>query len=815
MAALLLFGSGAAALVYQALWVKQLALVVGIDVHAVTTGVSAFFAGLALGSAAFGSVADRSERPLRIYAGLEIAVAVLGVTTTWAFARVAPLFVATQESAGLLAWALPFVLIGVPAFLMGGTLPALMRARAPAEDEIGASGGTLYAANTAGGIVGALLVPFALVPALGVQGSARGAAALNLVLGALALAWSHRPAPAIAARPARPVGAPLALVLYAVAGGVALGYEVVWSQAIVQFLNTRAYGFALVLATYLTGLVIGSALWARIADRVTRPWLAFAALEAGAGFTALATFGLLGAWLPEAQAAVAAGIADWTGSTALATYARLLMAPAWIVLPPTILLGAAFPAAVRLACGADHPGRDVGLVLALNTLGGIAGTMLTGFVAVPALGVRGSLVVLAVLAAAVGAAAILRRRTRRGPALAVATAMIAAAVAGGASIPPGHLAELLLTTRPGTLDAWEESAGGTVAIVREQHPAGAFRRLYIHGVSNSGDAMMSLRYMRLQALLPLILHAGEPERALVIGLGTGITCGTLLAHPDLDQRVCVELLPAVRRLVNRFEGNYDVATDPRVEIRIADGRHELLRDPTRWDLITGEPPPPTAASIVNLYSREFYELCRARLAPRGIVAQWLPLMTQNDEDARALVRSFLDVFPHASLWTTELHEMLLLGSMEPLVIDVGVIARRLALPSVRDALAEVGIDSVAALLATYVTGTDGLATYAAGAAPVTDDRPGIEHAGFVRPGEFGRVLRNLLVLRTDDPIGGADPALWQDLLRERALLTIFYQAGVDLHAGRRAATQPLLERVLEADPDNPYYRWFVGGGASP
>jgi len=810
VAALLLFGSGVAALVYQALWVKQLALVVGIDVHAVTTGVSAFFAGLALGSAFFGTWADRSERPLRIYVGLEIAIAATAVCTTFSFARVAPLFVRLEESAGLAAWLLPFSLIGVPAFLMGGTLPALMRALAPAEDEIGASGGGLYAANTAGGILGALLVPFVLVPTFGVQGSARAAATLNLLLAGLALAWAGRPAAPVRARAHRPASAPLALGLYAVAGGVALGYEVVWSQAIVQFLNTRAYGFALVLATYLTGLVIGSALWARIADRVTRPWLAFAVLEGGAAFSALATFGALGAWMPEVQTAVATAVERMTGSIGLATYARLLVAPMWVVLPPTILLGAAFPAAVRLACGADHPGRDVGLVLALNTFGGIAGTMLTGFVAVPMLGVRGSLLVLIVLATSVAAVALLKSWERRAVGLAAASVTIAVAVVGAAAIPKDHLARLLVTTRAGTLDAWEESAGGTVAIVREPHPAGAFRRLYIHGVSNSGDNMMSRRYMRLQALLPLIVHADPPKRALVIGLGTGITCGALLAYPNLDERVCVELLPAVKRLVHRFEGNYDVATASGVEIRLADGRHELLRDETKWDLITGEPPPPTAASIVNLYSTEFYELCRARLTPHGIVGQWLPLMTQNDEDARALVRSFLDVFPHASLWTTELHEMLLLGSMEPLTIDLDSIEARFAQPTVREALEAVGIDSVAALLATYVTDTAGLESYADGAEAVTDDRPGIEHAGFIRPGEFGRVLRNLLELRTDEPIGGADPELWAEVLRERAILTTFYQAGVDYHDRRRSEMETLLERVLEADGTNPYYRWFVG-----
>jgi len=164
-------------------------------------------------------------------------------------------------------------------------------------------------------------------------------------------------------------------------------------------------------------------------------------------------------------------------------------------------------------------------------------------------------------------------------------------------------------------------------VLTQQTPAGEFRRLYISGVSNSGDSLASLRYMRLQALLPLLIHGGEPRSAMVIALGTGITCGALLADPDLTRRSCVELLPEVVQAADRFRGNLGVAHDDRVEIRLADGRHELLRSVESWDLITLEPPPPSAAGVVNLYSREFYELARRRLAPGGMVAQWWPLPT--------------------------------------------------------------------------------------------------------------------------------------------------------------------------------------------
>src|SRR5262249_8650804 len=178
----LLFASGAAALVYQVLWVKQLSLIGGIDVYAVTTAVAAFFAGLSLGSLLFGECADRTPRPLRLYALLELGIAVLGILGTLALGHTAALFAAAESRGGVLAWALPFLLGGVPAALMGGPLPVLVRARGPRPGQVGRAGGGLYAASTAGAIAGALLTPFALLPQLGVRGAAFAAAGVNVVI---------------------------------------------------------------------------------------------------------------------------------------------------------------------------------------------------------------------------------------------------------------------------------------------------------------------------------------------------------------------------------------------------------------------------------------------------------------------------------------------------------------------------------------------------------------------------------------------------------------------------------------------------------
>lgn len=810
---LLLFVSGGAALVFQVLWVKQLSLVVGVEVYAVTTAISAFFAGLALGGLAFGRLADRLERPLRLYAGLELLVALLAVAATVALANAAGIFAFLEERFGILAWSLPFVLVGVPAFFMGGTLPVLVRALEPADGQMGRAGGSLYAANTAGAIAGTLVAAFVFLPLFGVLGSACAAAVFNLfaAAGAVLLRRETTRKPAATAPVAGPRSrtARLAISLYCVAGGVALGYEVVWTQSIVQFMSTRTFAFAVVLATYLGGLVLGSALYARRADRLRDPWGLFALLIAAAGLLAILQIAGLGTWLIGLQTRAEWLVLQAGGSELSGMCARFAVAALCVVFLPTTLLGAAFPIALRLSVDRNHVGRDVGVVVALNTLGGIVGVMLTGFVLVPELGLVRTLAVLGALAAVIGLLAAWRGEGV-GKVLRIAVAAVAVlTVAIGALTPPRHLAELMPGARNGQISFYAEGRGGTVAVIEQGRGDNRFSRLYIQGVSNTGDAMPSLRYMRLQALLPLLIHNGEPRSALVIGFGTGITAGAMLRYRDLQHPVVAELLPEVLAAAPRFKGNFDAIHDPRLDIRLRDGRRELLRSAEAYDMITLEPPPPSAAGVVNLYSRDFYQLAAARLEEGGIVAQWLPLPTQNDEETRSLVRSFIDVFPNAALWTTEFHEMLLVGSLQPLHLDVTTIRKRFEQPEVASALGEVGIDSVEALLATWVTDRNGMALYAGDTPPVTDDQPRIEYAPWVRSREIARVLPTLLALRTPPPLENAVPSVRAAVDDQWARLRRFYDLSLHAYRGDRQAWARDARQVAIDDGDNPYYRWFL------
>jgi len=798
------------------LWVKQLSLVVGVDVHAVTIAVSAFFAGLALGSLFFGKLADTLARPLQVYASVEIGIGILGASATLLLSQSAPWFVWLETHTGPVAWALPFLLVGLPAVLMGGTVPLMMRVVAPVAVRVAATGGRLYAANTTGAILGALLTPLLLIPIFGVRGSAFVAAVTNVAVALVALFVARSRDAQVSAWTVPALPQPsrhnrLALGLYFVVGALALGYEVIWSQAIVQWTSTRAFAFAVVLATYLAGLVLGSAWYARHADRTTDPWGTFGLLIAAVGLAGLVGVIFAGSWLSAFQVKAATWMFNLTQRESLAMAARFVVAAGWVVLVPTFLLGAAFPAALRLTADAASCGRDTGTVLALNTIGGIGGTALAGFILVPRLGLERSLALMSAVAAAVGIVAVVKgtsvsRRLRW-----ATFTCVGLVVAAGISLGPDHLARLLAAKRKGRLIFHQASAAGSVVILEQGSEQKRFRRLYIQGVSNSGDAMTSLRYMRLQALLPLIIHRGEPRDALVIGLGTGITAGSLLRYPGLERRVCAELLPAVVHGASLFEGNYEVASNPNIELRLHDGRRELLRSTERYDLITLEPPPPSAAGVVNLYSTDFYQLAARRLKPNGLVAQWLPLATQTDADTRSLVRSFLDVFPHANLWTTELHEMLLVGSLDLIDLDAALIAARFNQPEMAAALRDVGITSPAALLATWVTDRAGLERFAANTPPTTDDRPRIEYGAWVRPGEFIPTLQALNDLHTAPPLVNADAIPEGEIAGERQTLIAFYEAGIYAYQRDQPRWRATMKWLLTKDPDNPYYRWFAAG----
>ncbi|MCA9430712.1 MAG: fused MFS/spermidine synthase, partial [Candidatus Omnitrophica bacterium] len=516
----------------------------------------------------------------------------------------------------------------------------------------------------------------------------------------------------------------------------------------------------------------------------------------------------LGGWIDGWQYAATEVVYKMTDNRLAMMCARFAVASLVLIFLPTLFLGAAFPAAVRLIARSQKIGADFGMVAAWNIAGGVGGTLITGFILVPTLGLIRTLWLLALASVLIGSAAIMdRNSTTRS--YAVAGGLVAVVILLAVLTPPNKLGRMLAEDRGGKLIYYDESAEGTVAVLEQSTANQTFHRLYIQGVSNTGDTLPSRRYMRLQGLLPLIIQSSTPESALVIGLGTGITAGSLLAYP-LQHRECVELLPAAIEAASLFDGNRGAPSDSRLAIHVGDGRHYLLATEKQFDLITLEPPPPSARGVVNLYSTDFYELAHTRLTPDGLLAQWWPITTQNVEDSQAMMRSILDVFPYVSVWTTDIYEMMVVGSMQPIELDIERIERRFEVPDVKEVLTEVGISNSSELLATYVMGREGLETFVANARPVTDNHPSIEYAPWIRPEVIQRVLPRLLELAETPHVKNATQDLREEIQAEQQELSDFYRVILAADAGDRELWKKLVSRVVSRDPENPYYRWFLG-----
>jgi spermidine synthase len=702
---LLFFASGVCGLTYQVLWLRLLALVFGVTVHAASTVLASFMAGLALGAVLAERVARRGH-PLRVFAALEAGIAVSALATpvllTLASQLYRPISDAAPDSLALLTVA-RFVcssaVLLVPTVLMGATLPVLSHApivRAASASRLGA----LYAVNTAGALIGSL----------GIQRTFYLAATLNLLVAAGAWWLSGRTvaagpvadAPAATAAPATSdvVPATTVLVVMAVSGFAALALEIVWFRVLVQFLPATTYAFTTMLATVLAGIAGGSALAARHLA-TPRAWGATLAWVQGAtSVVVLLSLAFLGA-------TYAAG---WRTS-------GLTQGAAAAILPASLLMGYAFPVAIALWTRAGRTAgeaeRPVGTLYSANVLGGIAGAVVGGFVLLPRLGSRKALIALAALYLLTSLAMFLPRR-RWLPAV-----VLVALFAGAARLVPDPF-DVTLARRHGPNERifWREEGVQTSVSIH----TGAFRGwlMYLDGLHQASDAPEMVRLHRIIGHLPMVLHP-NPKRSLVVGLGGGATPGAVSQH---DTRVqVVELSDSVRKGAEFFRHvSYDVLHRDNVTLRVDDGRNFLARTRDRFDVVTADLIQPIHAGAGNLYSREYFTLVRDALAEGGLALQWIG--HRPDSQYKLIMRTFLDVFPHTTLW---FDGQLMVGSVTPLTLSPALVDAKRLRHETRLALDEVGLDSFETLASWYVAGPDELRAFVGAGPLLTDDRPMVEY----------------------------------------------------------------------------------------
>lgn len=725
---LLFFLSGVCGLTYQVLWLRLLSLVFGVTVHAASTVLASFMAGLALGAILAERLVRRGH-PLRVFAMLEAGIAVSALATPALLALTAalyrPISTALPDSLTLLT-VVRFVgssaVLLVPTMLMGATLPVLSQApsvRAAAAPRLGA----LYAVNTAGALAGALLTGYVLIGGLGMQRTFYLAAALNVVvaagawwlsraeaveaaprLGERGSAFRHFPIDELGSDPVSvardEVSATTVLMVMAVSGFAALALEIVWFRVLVQFLPATTYAFTTMLATVLGGLAAGSALAARHLA-TPRHWAGRLAWVQGAtSVVVLLSLALLG----ETYAA------GWRTS-------GLTQGAAAAILPASLLMGYAFPIALalwrRVGLPLDAPDRPVGRLYSANVLGGIAGAIVGGFVLLPQFGSRRALIALAALYLATSLAMLVPRR-RWG-----AAAALVVLFAGASTLVPDPF-EITLLRRHGKEHRifWREEGVQTSVSIH----TGAFRGwlMYLDGLHQASDAPEMVKLHRLIGHLPMVLHP-NPERALVVGLGGGATPGAVSQH-DTDVQV-VELSASVRRGAEYFRHvNYDVLNRANVRLRVDDGRNFLSLTRDRFDVATADLIQPEHAGAGNLYSREYFVLLRDALSQGGLALQWIGHRPATQY--KLIMRTFLDVFPHTTLW---LDGQLMVGSLQPLTLTRALVEGKRARSETRTALDEIGLDSFETLASWYVAGPDELRNFVGDGPLLTDDRPLVEY----------------------------------------------------------------------------------------
>ncbi len=718
--------SGAGGLVYEVLWIRRLTLVFGSGLFATSTILATFMGGLALGAFWLGRKADAQRRPLEMFGWLEIGIGVYALSIPAILEAVLPIYRAVYAghegdwtSINATRLALSAAVFFLPTLLMGGTLPALSRYLSAERGRLGETVGKLYAVNTLGAVLGCLAAGFVLIESLGLRGAELATAGVNLVVGTTAVAVARR-APRSEER-ALPrdrreaaAGEPRNLVLaaYSLSGFAALGYEVVWARLLTFFLGNSTYAFATMLGTFLFGIGAGALVGARFVERIADPFRTFAWMQVGIG----ASMGLGLAFYPESPylyGALAQVVppSSWLGWLVL----RFAIAAA-VLLVPTLLMGATFPLAGRLYFAARGTiGSDVGSLYAGNTVGAIAGSLVVGFLVVPALGVRNSVVAMIAVNAAVAAAMALRGTPRR---TAIAGMAATLAVVAAVALPSDVFLSAVKRSFPNDeIVYYREFPSATVFVTRSEDGE---RWMHFSDKRASGGTM-NLPGHRFWGHLPALL-AKERRSALVIAFGSGLTLGAVATHPFEDV-ACAEICEGIREPARLFPESGGVLDDPRVRLIFDDGRNVVLGTGKTFDVIVAEPPLLETAGVVNLYTEEFYRLVKDRLSPGGVFCQWVPSFEFRREEHALILRTFLEVFPDATFWGSPLYgDTVLVGGHGPVPLDVAEMSRRFAEPRVRKDLEESGIADLAELLGYFAMSPGRLREWCGEGPILTDDR---------------------------------------------------------------------------------------------
>jgi predicted membrane-bound spermidine synthase len=724
--------SGAAGLVFEVVWFHRAGLVLGTSTLSTSIVLASFMAGIAAGNALIGWRRGIVRRSLRSYAVLEIAVAISGISLTYLLPAAAPLVIAVVRRVGgspgiasVVRALTALLVLAVPATAMGATLPLLVANPQVRGGGFGWTLGRLYGWNTLGAVVGVLAAELLLIPSIGVLGSAWLAGVLNISAAAFAL-WlarrgqrseaEARGETAIAKRPADRTGRLLAAAF--LAGAALLALEVVWFRFLSMFVVNSSLAVALMLAAVLVAIAIGGLAAAALLRRADRGvYLPMTALAAGVILIgSYSAFRLLG------------------GDTWTADWYRIVWFTGVMTFPVSLASGVLFTLTgdqLDRALGDDL--RAASRLTVANTVGAMLGPLVATFVLLPALGIEASMFVFALCYVAIALLTLpgpIRGWRSSAPLVGV---LAAAAVVALAGFPWGLMQRTYFPRSAAKyagdgsrIVASREGPSETVLLMEQSwmgHPV--YYRLVTNGFSMSGTHLTGKRYMRYFLYWPRLLQPAPPRRVLVLCYGVGTT---VQAATDLKEVGSIDVVEISRDVIAMSDVIYPAGDrplqDPRARLHLEDGRQWLETSAERFDVITGEPPPPLTPGAENLYSREFFQLVYDHLADGGTTTYWLPVAQNGAHDVAPIIRAFCDVFDDCSLWNGTPFDWMLVGTRRSVgAPDAGAFAGAWNDPVLGPRLREVGFERPEQIGATFLGDASYLKELTAATEPLTDDYP--------------------------------------------------------------------------------------------
>lgn len=840
----LFFVTGVTGLILEVAWTRLFITVFGSTTHAVSTVLAAFMAGMALGSIILGRMADRFKRPILVYGVIEVLIGVYALFMPLIISNLYGVYAVVFTGLGqrpvpvaMLRFLLSFLVILIPTTLMGGTLPVLSKFAGREFSRLGRNIGALYALNTFGAVIGSFATGFILLEMFGVSSSVYLAAVISMLVGLAAVAVGRtgeaaadqgvageEPAEEIPAGQATPGQVRLpqyvrfaVLLAIAISGGAALAYEVIYAKVLVFSLGATTHAFSLMLTTFLVGLALGSFVSSRLADRFRRPTDVFGVVEILIGLAALGSIYFLSR-LDLAHRFL--NIRDAGGDLFSLRWAGFLQA-ALIMLVPAFFMGTAFPVVTRIYARRNRVSLSVGRIYFFNTIGAVAGSLLAGFVLVPALGSARAIALLAAFNIGAGIFLFSCRANRKFWAGIAVVTLVGLSIFAFV-IKPSVFARTFNIREAGSeLLYFKEGVSGTVTI----HRYPGYDLIAIDGVNVAGTSDMLRVTQKLQGHLPILLAEGR-ERVAHIGFGSGETLHILTLHNAgmIDGiEICKDVIKASRRF---FSSINKLAFDrPDVNVIIMDGKNYVLLTDKEYDIIMTDSIYPGTGGASALYSYDHFMAVRDKLKPGGVATCWLPL-DLSPRDIQVALKAFYDVFPDMSVWycymTFSQHALVAGRKDAPLDIDLAKFTQAFDDQVIREDLAAIFIDSPFSLASCLLADGEAVKKFCRDAPRHSDDHPilefGIARRGSAKP-YLSQNLEAMLALRPNPLryISGIEEAgLDSAFVAQEAMKSLLASSNIiggHIHRalGEDGRARAQYQKVLEMYPDNLAARRSIEG----